>query len=227
MQTVSNTVPVFETAQNATGLIFFNPLWYGGRNGCWNYDDDDICSFCFDILQSSEFFTYIYRSKTNKTWCRFWNVLTSDSITAIFLFFSFMLSSISYSCIWKHVGLGIQSREICSFNSDQPFCGLTSFFGKVDCFQFLLWSFFHFCLGFHCILTFQLYAVITACNENIHITVMVGFGFKCCHTNYQNGDYMGSLNKKASGTQCFYNCFRFVLGCNVIGHLLPPQKVVK
>ena len=56
---------------------------------------------------------------------------------------------------------------------------------------------------------------------------MVGFRFKRCHTNYQNGDYMGSLNKKASGTQCFYNCFGFVLRCNVIRDLLPSQKVVK
>ena len=67
---------------------------------------------------------------------------------------------------------------------------------------------FYFCVYwvFHC--TFQLYAVSVYLHVdgNLYITVMAQVG---CSTSavqaltYQNGDYMGSLNKKASGAQCF------------------------
>ena len=41
---------------------------------------------------------------------------------------------------------------------------------------------------------------------NLYITVMALVGFSASAVQaltYQNGDYMGSLNKKASGAQCF------------------------
>ena len=40
----------------------------------------------------------------------------------------------------------------------------------------------------------------------LYITVMALVGFSASAVQaltYQNGDYMGSLNKKASGAQCF------------------------
>ena len=40
----------------------------------------------------------------------------------------------------------------------------------------------------------------------LYITVMALVGFSASAVqalSYQNGDYMGSLNKKASGAQCF------------------------
>ena len=43
-------------------------------------------------------------------------------------------------------------------------------------------------------------------NVNLYITVMALVGFSASAVQalmYQNGDYMGSLNKKASGAQCF------------------------
>ena len=60
---------------------------------------------------------------------------------------------------------------------------------------------------FHCTLPSTVCNVISACRrEYIYITVMalVGFGTSAVQAlAYQNGDYMGSLNKKASGAQCF------------------------
>ena len=57
---------------------------------------------------------------------------------------------------------------------------------------------------FHCILTFQLYAdLYLHVNGNLHITVMALVGFSASAVQALNGDYMGSLNKKASGAQCF------------------------
>ena len=41
---------------------------------------------------------------------------------------------------------------------------------------------------------------------NLYITVVALVGFSTSAVQaltYQNGDYMGSLNKKASGAQCF------------------------
>ena len=64
-----------------------------------------------------------------------------------------------------------------------------------------------FFLVFYCVVL-----PITACNlqllvkENLYITVMALVGFSASAVQaltYQNGDYMGSLNKKASGAQCF------------------------
>ena len=52
----------------------------------------------------------------------------------------------------------------------------------------------------------QLYVVLyLRVIENIYITVMalVRFGAFAVTLAYQNEDYMGSLNKKASGAQCF------------------------
>ena len=43
-------------------------------------------------------------------------------------------------------------------------------------------------------------------NGNLYITVMALVGFSASTVQalmYQNGDYMGSLNKNASGAQCF------------------------
>ena len=68
---------------------------------------------------------------------------------------------------------------------------------------------FHFCLcfDFYCMLfSFQLNAVLYLRDENLYITVMALVGFSASAVQaltYQNGDYMGSLNKKASGAQCF------------------------
>ena len=60
---------------------------------------------------------------------------------------------------------------------------------------------------FHCILTFQLYDdLYLHVDGNLYKTVMALVGFSASAVQvltYQNGDYMGSLNKKASGAQCF------------------------
>ena len=49
----------------------------------------------------------------------------------------------------------------------------------------------------------------------IYITVMALVGFSASAVQaltYQNGDYMGSLNKKASGAQCFIMALGLFLG---------------
>ena len=54
---------------------------------------------------------------------------------------------------------------------------------------------------FNCMLTFQLHV-----DGNLYITVMALVEFSASAVQaltYQNGDYMGSLNKKASDAQCF------------------------
>ena len=60
---------------------------------------------------------------------------------------------------------------------------------------------------FHCILTFNcMLSCICMLTWNLYITVMALVGFSASAVQaltYQNGDYMGSLNKKASGAQCF------------------------
>ena len=67
--------------------------------------------------------------------------------------------------------------------------------------------FFSFFFVFYCVVL-----PITDCNlqllvkGNLYITVMTLVGFSASAVQaltYQNGDYMGSLNKKASGAQCF------------------------
>ena len=57
------------------------------------------------------------------------------------------------------------------------------------------------------ILTFQLYATLHLhVDRNLFKTVMALVGFSASAVQaltYQNGDYMGLLNKKASGAQSF------------------------
>ena len=66
---------------------------------------------------------------------------------------------------------------------------------------------FYLFLWFLCILTFQLYDdLYLYVDGNLYKTVMALVGFSASAVQalmYQNGDYMGSLNKKASGAQCF------------------------
>ena len=70
-----------------------------------------------------------------------------------------------------------------------------------------------YCILLYCILyciifiLIQLYVVLyLRVIENIYITVMASVGFGASAVlalAYQNGDFIGSLNKKASGAQCF------------------------
>ena len=62
---------------------------------------------------------------------------------------------------------------------------------------------FHFLFGF---LLPSNHMLCYNCVEFFYITEMALVGFNASAVQaltYQNGDYMGSLNKKASGAQCF------------------------
>ena len=71
-----------------------------------------------------------------------------------------------------------------------------------------VFSFLFVIFWFHCIHTFNcmLSCICMLTWKYLYITVMALVGFSASAVQaltYQNGDYMGSLNKKASGAQCF------------------------
>ena len=70
-----------------------------------------------------------------------------------------------------------------------------------------VFSFLFVIFWFHCILTFNcMLSCICMLTWKSLITVMALVGFSATAVQaltYQKGDYMGSLNKKASGAQCF------------------------
>ena len=71
------------------------------------------------------------------------------------------------------------------------------------CFFFFLGFVFYFSLYFDLPLQAVVYLRVI---ENLYITMMALVGFSTSAVQalaYQNGDYMGSLNKKVSGAQCF------------------------
>ena len=79
-----------------------------------------------------------------------------------------------------------------SFLSLRTFKKFFVFLSFVKVFFLFLGFVFHFSLYFDIQLQAVVYLHVI---ENLYITVMA--------LAYQNGDYMGSLNKKASGAQCF------------------------